>query len=90
MCSKMPKIVSVDHQLVQETKFDAQDTKYPYAGATFALNCVTQHPKNALEYKPHKWNATILDPGSLSQECGPPIYVDPEETTYVGGPLHGS
>jgi hypothetical protein len=31
------KIVSVDHQLVQETKFNAKDTKYPYSTTTFAL-----------------------------------------------------
>ena len=67
-----------------------KDTRYPYSRATFASKFVTKPPKNAVEYKPHKWNATILDPGSLSQGCGPPTYVVPEETTYVGGPLHGS
>ena len=51
MCSKMSKIVSLDHQLVQETKFDAEDTKYPYSRATFDLNFVRSLPNNTLEYK---------------------------------------
>ena len=50
MCSKMPKIVSVDHQLLQETKFDAKDTKYPYSTTIFALNFVKNLSSNALEY----------------------------------------
>ena len=51
MGSERSKIVSVDHQLVQEAKFDAEDTKYPYSWGNFASNFVGNLTQNALEYK---------------------------------------
>ena len=52
--SKRSKIVSVDHQLVQEAKINAEDTKFPYSWVTFALNFVRNLTQNALKYK-HQW-----------------------------------
>ena len=50
MGSKRSKLVSVDHQLVEEAKFDAEDTKHPYSWVNFALNFVGNITQNALEY----------------------------------------
>jgi hypothetical protein len=75
MGSKRSKIVSVDHQLVQEAKVDAKDTKYPYSRVNFALDCVGNLTENALEYKHqriprHNCGCSVTEPRAWTTHRG--------------------